>query len=234
MEQRAAAETDSGNVSQSQSSASGISEQSGSAFSPSPSFNTTATASSSTAATEEEEEEEEEQQQQQRRRRQGPAGQTEAVRAAAESFSSYLTADVALEITHLEKSLEEMLTRVDEFVGMLDMIRNDSSQIVNDSIPQIHAKASEMKQIYKKIDKLEAFVKMVGGSVADMEERMAAAEADLGTFPNAFKKIFRSISVSPFLSKALSPRQQPPPHYEPPPLFRTEDYFEPHKEQPQT
>uniref|UniRef100_H3ABA5 Biosis of lysosomal organelles complex 1 subunit 4 n=1 Tax=Latimeria chalumnae TaxID=7897 RepID=H3ABA5_LATCH len=218
MEQRAAAETDSGNVSQSQSSASGISEQSGSAFSPSPSFNTTATASSSTAATEEEEEEEEEQQQQQ-----AMLSTSEAVGTPKEN-----------EITHLEKSLEEMLTRVDEFVGMLDMIRNDSSQIVNDSIPQIHAKASEMKQIYKKIDKLEAFVKMVGGSVADMEERMAAAEADLGTFPNAFKKIFRSISVSPFLSKALSPRQQPPPHYEPPPLFRTEDYFEPHKEQPQT
>nr|XP_014352987.1 PREDICTED: biogenesis of lysosome-related organelles complex 1 subunit 4-like [Latimeria chalumnae] len=222
MEQRAAAETDSGNVSQSQSSASGISEQSGSAFSPSPSFNTTATASSSTAATEEEEEEEEEQQQQQMK------------------YCLFVCRLLKLvtfcpwQITHLEKSLEEMLTRVDEFVGMLDMIRNDSSQIVNDSIPQIHAKASEMKQIYKKIDKLEAFVKMVGGSVADMEERMAAAEADLGTFPNAFKKIFRSISVSPFLSKALSPRQQPPPHYEPPPLFRTEDYFEPHKEQPQT
>ncbi len=30
----------------------------------------------------------------------------------------------ALQVLCLEKSLEEMLTRVDEFVGMLDMVRS--------------------------------------------------------------------------------------------------------------
>lgn len=37
-------------------------------------------------------------------------------------------------------------------------IRNDTSQIVNISLPQIHRKAEEMRQIYKKIDKLEVFL----------------------------------------------------------------------------
>ncbi|XP_025068538.1 biogenesis of lysosome-related organelles complex 1 subunit 4 [Alligator sinensis] len=124
----------------------------------------------------------------------------------------------------LDKSLEDLLTRVDEFVGMLDMIRNDSSQVVHESVPQIHMKATEMRQIYRKIDKLEAFVKMVGNNVAGMEERVAKAETDLGTFPNTFKKILHTISVPSFLNKSSSSRQ-PQTLYEPPALFKTEDYF---------
>nr|XP_056710744.1 biogenesis of lysosome-related organelles complex 1 subunit 4 [Euleptes europaea] len=128
------------------------------------------------------------------------------------------------QIRTLDKSLEDLLTRVDEFVGMLDMIRNDSSQIVNESLPHIHAKAMEMRQLYRKIDKLEVFVKMVGNRVAGMEEHIAKAEADLGTFPNTFKKLLHTINVPSFLNKS-SPSRPKQSLYEPPDLFRTEDYF---------
>ncbi|KAM6135585.1 biogenesis of lysosome-related organelles complex 1 subunit 4 [Pterocles gutturalis] len=127
------------------------------------------------------------------------------------------------QIESLDKSLEDLLTRVDEFVGMLDMIRNDSSQVVNESIPQIYTKATEMRQIYRKIDKLEAFVKMVGNSVSGLEERVIKAETDLGAFPSTFKKILHTISIPSFLNKSSSSRQQT--LYEPPVLFKTEDYF---------
>ncbi|KAM9286174.1 biogenesis of lysosome-related organelles complex 1 subunit 4 isoform 3-T4 [Cariama cristata] len=83
---------------------------------------------------------------------------------------------------------------------MLDMIRSDSSQVVNESIPQIYTKATEMRQIYRKIDKLEAFVKMIGNSVAGLEERVIKAETDLGAFPSTFKKILHTISIPSFLN----------------------------------
>ncbi|XP_009949814.1 PREDICTED: biogenesis of lysosome-related organelles complex 1 subunit 4, partial [Leptosomus discolor] len=130
-------------------------------------------------------------------------------------------------IESLDKSLEDLLTRVDEFVGMLDMIRSDSSQVVNESIPQIYTKATEMREIYRKIDKLEAFVKMIGSSVAGLEERVVKAETDLGAFPSTFKKILHTISIPSFLTpsnKSSSSRQQQT-LYEPPVLFKTEDYF---------
>lgn len=127
------------------------------------------------------------------------------------------------QIEILDKSLEDLLTRVDEFVGMLDMIRTDSSQVVNESVPHIHAKAMEMRQLYRKIDKLEAFVKMVGNSVAGMEEQIIKAEADLGAFPNTFKKLLHTINVPSFLNKSSSRHSQT--LYEPPELFKTEDYF---------
>ncbi|XP_013817431.2 biogenesis of lysosome-related organelles complex 1 subunit 4 [Apteryx mantelli] len=147
--------------------------------------------------------------------------------ATAAAYSAYLLPDRAAfcaQIESLEKSLEDLLTRVDEFVGMLDMIRSDSSQVVNESIPQIYTKATEMRHIYRKIDKLEAFVKMIGNCVAGMEERVIKAETDLGTFPSTFKKILHTISVPSFLNKSSSSRQQQT-LYEPPTLFRTEDYF---------
>ncbi|TNN48070.1 Ribonucleoside-diphosphate reductase subunit M2 B [Liparis tanakae] len=129
-----------------------------------------------------------------------PEQDDEVLRHAALGYSSYIKATAGEEILCLDKSLDEMLTRVDEFVGMLDMIRNDTSQIVNENLPQIQQKSDEMRQIYRRIDKLEAFVKMVGANVNAMEEQVTLAEGDLGTLPGAFKKILRTMSVPGFLN----------------------------------
>ncbi|XP_032078494.1 biogenesis of lysosome-related organelles complex 1 subunit 4-like [Thamnophis elegans] len=150
--------------------------------------------------------------------------------AAAADYAAYLlpspleNAASAGQIGTLDKSLEDLLIRVDEFVGMLDMIRNDSSQVINESVPHIHAKAMEMKKLYRKIDKLEAFVKMIGNNVAGMEEQIIKAESDLGNFPNTLKKLLYTINVPSFLNKSSSARQNQA-LYEPLDLFKTEDYF---------
>ncbi|KAB5517750.1 hypothetical protein PHYPO_G00170760 [Pangasianodon hypophthalmus] len=154
----------------------------------------------------------------------------ELLRQTALNYSSYIRADAGEEILCLEKSLEEMLTRVDEFVGMLDMIRNDTSQIVNISLPQIYKKSEDMRQIYRKIDKLEAFVKMVAANVSVMEEQVIEAEGEARTLPGAFKKIFRTMNVSGFLNKPSSPKraaqqQQQQQQQEIPSVFRTADFF---------
>ncbi|XP_047460848.1 biogenesis of lysosome-related organelles complex 1 subunit 4 [Mugil cephalus] len=161
-----------------------------------------------------------------------PEQDDEVLRHTVLNYSSYVRATAGEEILCLEKSLEEMLTRVDEFVGMLDMIRNDTSQIVNENLPQIQQKSDEMRQIYRKIDNLEAFVKMVGANVNAMEEQVTQAEGELGTLPGTFKKILRTMSVPGFLNKPGSPRR-PSSHQrqEVPSVFRTDDYFTSQPEQ---
>ncbi|XP_056154651.1 biogenesis of lysosome-related organelles complex 1 subunit 4 [Lampris incognitus] len=157
----------------------------------------------------------------------------EILRHTAQEYSSYIRATAGEEILCLEKSLEDMLTRVDEFVGMLDMIRNDTSQIVNESLPQIQQKSDEMRQIYRRIDKLEAFVKMVSANVSAMEEQVTQAEGELGTLPGALKKILRTMSVPGFLNKPASPRR-PASHQRHdiiPSVFQTDDYFTSQPEQ---
>ncbi|XP_068093107.1 biogenesis of lysosome-related organelles complex 1 subunit 4-like isoform X3 [Hyperolius riggenbachi] len=106
-------------------------------------------------------------------------------------------------------------------------IRNDTSQVVNEKVPQIYTKAAEMRRLYQKIDVLETFVKKVGSDVALMEEQVTQAETNLGTFPNPLKKIFQNLSSSPLFSPtktASSPRPQQV-RYESPTMFKTEDYF---------
>ncbi|XP_037651423.1 biogenesis of lysosome-related organelles complex 1 subunit 4 [Sebastes umbrosus] len=161
-----------------------------------------------------------------------PEQDDEVLHHTALSYAAYIKATAGEEILCLDKSLEEMLTRVDEFVGMLDMIRNDTSQIVNENLPQIQQKSDEMRQIYRRIDKLEAFVKMVGANVTAMEEQVTQAEGDLGTLPGAFKKILRTMSVPGFLNKPASPRRLAPhQRQEIPSVFRTDDYFTSQPEQ---
>ncbi|XP_039592803.1 biogenesis of lysosome-related organelles complex 1 subunit 4 [Polypterus senegalus] len=157
----------------------------------------------------------------------GPPESTETenlLKNTAQSYSAYVRASAADEIQNLEMSLEEMLVRVDEFVGMLDMIRNDTSQVVNDNLPQIYRKAEEMRAVYRKIDNLDAFVKMVGCNVAVMEEEVTQAEANLGTLPGTFKKFLRAISAPTFLNKTASPRRQQSQHNAMQ-VFSTDDYF---------
>ncbi|KAI7799137.1 biogenesis of lysosome-related organelles complex 1 subunit 4 [Triplophysa rosa] len=210
---------DSGIVSQSASSLSMVSEAlSSGTVSQSPSFGAAVAQSPSSAAGEARDQSEQEQPQ-----------YDELLRHTAIAYSSYIRANAEEEVLCLEKSLEEMLTRVDEFVGMLDMIRNDTSQIVNENLPQIQRKSEEMREIYRKIDKLEVFVKMVGANVSVMEEQVTQVEGEVGTLPGAFKNIFRTMSVPGFLNKPA--RRQSQRHQDVPSVFRTDEYFKPQPEQ---
>ncbi|XP_010368339.2 biogenesis of lysosome-related organelles complex 1 subunit 4 [Rhinopithecus roxellana] len=156
------------------------------------------------------------------------------LRRAAAGYAACLLpgAGARPEVEALDASLEDLLTRVDEFVGMLDMLRGDSSQVVSEGVPRIHAKAAEMRHIYSRINRLEAFVRMVGGRVARMEEQVTKAEAELGTFPRAFKKLLHTMNVPSLFSKSAPSRPQQA-GYEAPVLFRTEDYFPCCSERPQ-
>ncbi|XP_042600708.1 biogenesis of lysosome-related organelles complex 1 subunit 4-like [Cyprinus carpio] len=208
---------DSGIVSQSASSLSMVSEAlSSGTVSQSPSFGAAVAQSPSSAAGETQAEQTQD---------------DELLRHTAITYSSYIRASAEEEVLCLEKSLEEMLTRVDEFVGMLDMIRNDTSQVVSENLPQIQRKSEEMRGIYRKIDNLEAFVKMVGANVSAMEEQVTQVEGEVGTLPGTFKKFLRTMAVPGFLNKPASPRRQSQKHQELPSVFRTDDYFKPQSEQ---
>ncbi|XP_064440313.1 biogenesis of lysosome-related organelles complex 1 subunit 4 [Mirounga angustirostris] len=156
------------------------------------------------------------------------------LRRAAAGYAACLLpgAGARPEVEALDASLEDLLARVDEFVGLLDMLRGDSSHVVSEGVPRIYAKAAEMRQVYSRIDRLEAFVGMIGARVAGMEERVARAEAELGAFPSAFRKLLHAISVPSFFNKAPSGRP-PQSGFEPPVLFRTEDHFPCCGERPQ-
>ncbi|XP_035756793.1 breast carcinoma-amplified sequence 4 [Egretta garzetta] len=127
-----------------------------------------------------------------------------------------------LTVTEVEEAVEELLRRLDEFCGITDAIRSDTSQILDETIPLIKDKVMEMNHIYAKVDKLEEFVKMVAHHVSFLEEQVLEAEKSHGTLLNTVCKLFQCATISSFKNRhPLSAARS----YDLPKLYRTEDFF---------
>nr|XP_034977176.1 breast carcinoma-amplified sequence 4 isoform X1 [Zootoca vivipara] len=131
----------------------------------------------------------------------------------ARQFALYLAPEAGREgrqeVKEIEESIEEMLIRLDEFCGMTDLIRSNTSQLLDEAIPLIKAKVIEMNNIYTKVDKLEAFVKMVGHHVSFLEEQVLEAEKAHAIFPYAVQKLFGSVAMPSFKKLIFSVTDQP-------------------------
>ncbi|XP_056210450.1 breast carcinoma-amplified sequence 4 [Falco biarmicus] len=76
--------------------------------------------------------------------------------------------------------------------------RSDTSEILDETILLIKDKVVEMNRIYAKVDKLEAFVKMVAHHVSFLEEQVLKAEKSHSTFLNTVCKLFQCATISSF------------------------------------
>ncbi|KAK1337185.1 hypothetical protein QTO34_001808 [Cnephaeus nilssonii] len=124
----------------------------------------------------------------------------------------------------VEETIEGMLLRLEEFCSLADMIRSDTSQILEENIPLLKAKVTEMRGIYARVDQLEAFVKMVGHHVSFLEDHVLRAERSHGAFSQALRRWgwLGSRGLPSFRNNLPGPAS---PMFELPALYRTEDYF---------
>ncbi|XP_070600723.1 breast carcinoma-amplified sequence 4 isoform X2 [Erythrolamprus reginae] len=146
---------------------------------------------------------------------------TEREAGGARPLAYGLPPKTGKEMKEVEECIEEMLIRLDEFCGMADMIRSDTSILLEEMIPLIKAKVSEMNNVYTKVDKLEAFVKMAGHHVSFLEEQIIQAEKIHAGCPSIQKQL--GSLVFPLFKKTCTPDVQQ--SYNLPELYRTEDYF---------
>ncbi|XP_032734869.1 breast carcinoma-amplified sequence 4 isoform X1 [Lontra canadensis] len=146
----------------------------------------------------------------------------ESVRSGARELALFLTPEPGAEAKEVEETIEGMLLRLEEFCSLTDMIRSDTSQILEENIPLLQAKVTEMRGIYARVNQLEAFVKMVGHHVSFLEAHVLRAERDDGAFSQALRRWLGSAGLPSFRSKPLAA-----PAFELPALYRTEDYFPP-------
>ncbi|PNI59618.1 BCAS4 isoform 3 [Pan troglodytes] len=126
------------------------------------------------------------------------ADQPEPVRSGARELALFLTPEPGAEAKEVEETIEGMLLRLEEFCSLADLIRSDTSQILEENIPVLKAKLTEMRGIYAKVDRLEAFVKMVGHHVAFLEADVLQAERDHGAFPQALRRWLGSAGLPSF------------------------------------
>lgn len=148
-------------------------------------------------------------------------GAVELTRSLSSDYIQYLKVDVGAEKSQLEENIEDMLTKLDEFSGLIDMVRSDDSLCLSRMLPEIHDKVQDCEKLFERIDKLEAFVAMVKGTVEAMEEKVIEAEHHLEA--NSVKKLLTSLQKPLFQKK--SPQYKRQIKYEPPDIYSTNDYF---------
>ncbi|XP_071508794.1 biogenesis of lysosome-related organelles complex 1 subunit 4-like [Diadema antillarum] len=115
-----------------------------------------------------------------------------------------------------------MLTKLEEFRAVVDMVRTDTSLAFNRSLPEIHSKAMEIDSIFKKIDRLDEFrVVVVRKNVVAYEDLVNTAEKDLGTL-HSIKSLLNSF---PLFSSRKGASSRPTKKFIAPPGYSTNDYI---------
>ncbi|XP_035678438.1 biogenesis of lysosome-related organelles complex 1 subunit 4-like [Branchiostoma floridae] len=142
-------------------------------------------------------------------------------------YSLYLDVDTDKERKMIEDSIEEMLTHLDEFCGVIDMVRSESNLALNKTLPELYERSLEIRKTYERIDQLEAFVNVVRRNVNMMEELVNQAERDYSSL-NSIKSLFTNIKMPIFApKKPVAPKPEQRKKFVPPEIFKTDDFFPP-------
>ncbi|RWS01372.1 biogenesis of lysosome-related organelles complex 1 subunit 4-like protein [Dinothrombium tinctorium] len=136
----------------------------------------------------------------------------------AEDYSKYFAIDTSNEITSFEEAVEEKLTHLEEFCGVIDMIREQNSVCLEQKLPIVYAKCTELEDLFRSIDRLEEMVKIVKATVDAMECEVIKAE-----------ELFANNKIKKFLSSFWNNKRRSSdsrkPKYVEPKLFSTKDFF---------
>ncbi|KAF4519381.1 hypothetical protein B566_EDAN008689 [Ephemera danica] len=147
----------------------------------------------------------------------------------AQDYSEYLKIDIHEEITNLEETIEDMLTRLEEFESLMEGVHSEGTSNIVQAVPEIQCSCQALEGLFNRVDHIEALVCRVRKDLACMETRLDTAETETGSsslgpdlgLRGLLKPLFsKKIEVAP-VSSVKSPT------YEPPDIFRTEQFFPP-------
>ncbi|XP_037562430.1 biogenesis of lysosome-related organelles complex 1 subunit 4-like [Dermacentor silvarum] len=150
-------------------------------------------------------------------------GQTrQLLEELAADYSQFFRVDICNDKRILDEGIDELLARLDEFTGLINMVRSDDTLCLTHTLPDICEKSKGLEQVYDRIDALEKFVGVVRESVDAMEEKVTEAE---NAFGGSTVKKFLSSLPSPLFAKKPAPQYKKQLRYEEPDIFRCSDYL---------
>lgn len=140
----------------------------------------------------------------------------------AADYSQFFKVDISNEKRALDECIDELLTRLDEFTGLINMVRSDDTLCLTHTLPDICEKSKGLEQVFSRIDALESFVGVVKETVDAMEEKVTEAE---NAFGGSTVKKFLSSLPSPLFAKKPAQQYKKQLRYEEPEIFRCSDYL---------
>ncbi|KAE8737786.1 hypothetical protein FOCC_FOCC016746 [Frankliniella occidentalis] len=96
----------------------------------------------------------------------------------ADDYAAFLKVDLTKELSSATESVEDMLTRLEEFQSLIHMVEADGFQAVNTLTTEILGRKDELKQLGDRIDGLECLVTRVKGDMDKLESLLNTAETE--------------------------------------------------------
>ena len=153
----------------------------------------------------------------------------DSLKRVSTDLASFVDIDNSKQIDDVEKVIDGLLAKLEEYCSVIDQIRSESKDVLFTTAPILYERCKELQPIFDKIDHLEKFMAVVKDCVEDTEEKVNTAEKELGS--KNIKKILKSVPMPKFFlqKKSIQPYLKTdvrPSNYVPPKLFKTEDFFQ--------
>ncbi|BES92028.1 biogenesis of lysosomal organelles complex-1, subunit 4, cappuccino [Nesidiocoris tenuis] len=147
----------------------------------------------------------------------------------AEEYANYLVVDVNKDVQSVADSIDDTLTRLDEFAGLVDVISSQNDpQIAQDML----LKKSEIFDLFQRVRKFEFALAQIRQTVDTFDHLVSKAEIELNaTTEGKIKNFLKSLSKKKSPTSPTSP-SEPSPVFTNPPIFSTKDIFHNSSEQP--
>ncbi|KAF6200844.1 hypothetical protein GE061_005291 [Apolygus lucorum] len=132
-------------------------------------------------------------------------------------YSNYLVVNVNQDVKSVEDAIDDTLTRLDEFSGLVDVI---SCQVNPGIATDILSRKEELFDLFQRVRKLELTVTQIRNTVDTFDQLVTTAETELNATTEGRIKNF----LKPMFTKRSSMETTTPTFTEPP-IFSTKDLF---------
>lgn len=140
----------------------------------------------------------------------------------AKDYANYAKLDLSAQMKNFHDTIEDVMMRLEEFQSIIGMVQSESFQCTNEHIPSLQQMQGEVTTLCKRIDTLEHVIAMANVNLCTLEAAVENAEAELGISD----RLFGILNPLSFFKKTQEPTVSNRfPAYEPPTIYRTEDYF---------
>lgn len=146
---------------------------------------------------------------------------TDMVEELAKDYAAYANINLSAEVKGIHDSVEDAMTRLEEFESIVGMVEAERTELVDGRLHRLLPLKTELLYLCKKIDNLEYIVARANSDLSVLEAAVENAEADLGTSD----RVFGILNTLPFFKKQ-DPMANRRTTFEPPDIYKTEDFFE--------
>ncbi|KAK4877501.1 hypothetical protein RN001_010007 [Aquatica leii] len=144
------------------------------------------------------------------------------LKRTAEEYSKYLKVNLEEKLVPIHQSVDDMLTRLEEFETLLTIVQQERCNAVGltGSLTQSVDCFGDIKELCERIDRLEKLVEHIKSNVDTVERKIETAEEHYGLTDNTSK--IKNLLI-PLFKKNVVVRE--PSNTEEMEVFSTENYF---------